>query len=306
MTPLKSKINRFFYNNRDKGIPNLMLYIAIGNVLVYVLYLLNPENEYFTGLLALNPALLLRGQVWRLFTHVFLFLRSSGFLGVIELLFLIWAGKVLEQYWGTLRFNAYYLLGVILTDLAMIVLYLTMAASETAGALYLSGYMTTTVNDVNLSILLALATVAPDEQVYFWFILPIKLKWLAWVYFAYVAYELITYFVSSLGVFLRTGSVMLFWLLPIVPLLNYFLFFGKGIVNVMPDFIRYRRKKPKQTKTRASGFHVGGQQNYRFKCTVCGRTELSDPKLEFRYCSKCSGYRCYCEEHIHNHVHITE
>jgi hypothetical protein len=44
----------------------------------------------------------------------------------------------------------------------------------------------------------------------------------------------------------------------------------------------------------------------RFRCTVCGRTELTNPELEFRYCSKCAGYRCYCQDHIHDHTHITQ
>jgi hypothetical protein len=26
--------------------------------------------------------------------------------------------------------------------------------------------------------------------------------------------------------------------------------------------------------------------------------------LEFRYCSKCNGYFCYCQDHISNHTHV--
>ena len=40
------------------------------------------------------------------------------------------------------------------------------------------------------------------------------------------------------------------------------------------------------------------------KCAVCGITDADDPDMEFRYCSKCNGYYCYCSEHINNHVHI--
>ena len=40
------------------------------------------------------------------------------------------------------------------------------------------------------------------------------------------------------------------------------------------------------------------------KCAVCGKTDLTDPQMEFRYCSKCNGYYCYCMDHINNHVHI--
>ena len=43
---------------------------------------------------------------------------------------------------------------------------------------------------------------------------------------------------------------------------------------------------------------------YTHRCTVCGRTDVSDPELEFRYCSRCKGYYCYCQDHINNHTHI--
>ena len=46
------------------------------------------------------------------------------------------------------------------------------------------------------------------------------------------------------------------------------------------------------------------QKGYIHKCAVCGKTDTDYPNEEFRYCSKCNGYYCYCSEHIHNHVHI--
>ena len=104
------------------------------------------------------------------------------------------------------------------------------------------------------------------------------------------------------------------WVLPIVPLLNYFLYFGRQSANLLPDFLRYhptwkswkRSVKQKTVYPSMGGkANAGRGDNARFRCTVCGRTELTNPKLEFRYCSKCAGYRCYCADHIQNHVHIT-
>ena len=46
------------------------------------------------------------------------------------------------------------------------------------------------------------------------------------------------------------------------------------------------------------------EPTYTHRCTVCGRTDASNPELEFRYCSKCNGYYCYCSDHINNHSHI--
>ena len=70
-TPLKNKINRFFFRNRDKGIHNLMLYIAIGCVVVYVLHLLNVKDPYITQLLVFDRDSILHGQVSRAFAKSF-------------------------------------------------------------------------------------------------------------------------------------------------------------------------------------------------------------------------------------------
>ncbi|MBR5823519.1 MAG: hypothetical protein IKY67_05205, partial [Paludibacteraceae bacterium] len=97
---------------------------------------------------------------------------------------------------------------------------------------------------------------------------------------------------------------------------NYFLFFGADIKNVLPLSWRVKasRKKqkpktyaPQQPARKPIQFPSGGaaqQVAYNHKCTVCGRTDVSHPDLEFRYCSRCNGYHCYCQDHISNHTHI--
>ena len=35
MNELRRKWNRFLYNNSNKGIPNLMLFISVGTLIVY-------------------------------------------------------------------------------------------------------------------------------------------------------------------------------------------------------------------------------------------------------------------------------
>jgi hypothetical protein len=98
-------------------------------------------------------------------------------------------------------------------------------------------------------------------------------------------------------------------LLPVVALLNYVLFFGKQITNLLPDFIRWHptQKSWKRAVKQGTVYNAPrARDGARFRCTVCGRTEISNPGLEFRYCSKCAGYRCYCQDHINNHAHITE
>ena len=161
-----------------------------------------------------------------------------------------------------------------------------------------------------MSLLLAVATILPDEQVRIWFVLPVKMKWLAWLDLGITLYGLI----RGLFDLLRSGpnpvALYLSLLLPLVPIVNYLLFFGKQAAGILPDFLRYHpKRKSWKRQTKSRGVYVNtprAQDGARFRCTVCGRTELTNPGLEFRYCSKCAGYRCYCQDHIHNHVHITE
>ena len=49
---------------------------------------------------------------------------------------------------------------------------------------------------------------------------------------------------------------------------------------------------------------VKQRKGYLHKCSVCGVTDTDNPNMEFRYCSRCNGYYCYCEDHISNHSHI--
>ena len=318
MAKLKTKVNRFFYRNRDRGLRNLMLYLSIGNVVVWVLTLLNPSEPFFYELLCFSPTKVLSGQVWRLFSYPLVYLcESTPFLGILTMLFFYWCGTVLEQYWGTLRFNAFYLSGVLLTDLAGLIVALTARAEGSFLSLMVSsvlgvGY----IGYVNFSLLLAVATLAPDQQVRFWFVLPLKMKWLAWIDLGVTPFYMIRGLVSLLNIGYTGVSMYLLLLVPLVALGNYLLFFGKQAANILPDFIRYHPKRKswaRQVKQANAYSDAGLGQSVprsgaqaRFRCTVCGRTELTNPELEFRYCSKCAGYRCYCQDHIHDHTHITQ
>ncbi len=283
MSKLTRETQRFFYRNRDKGLPNLMLYIAIINVVVYLLSMLNPAVPFY-AFLSFSRASILQGQVWRLFTFVFTYLcEQSLFWGVISLFLYYYFGRMLEQYWGVLRFNCYYLLGVIIMDVAGLLLNMR------ADAYYL-----------NLSIFLAVATLEPDAQVRIYFILPVKMKWMAWLDLGLMLLGVVRGLL-----YVAEGMFSFYWLFPLLAIANYFIFFGKQAANLLPDFLRYRPSRPKKAAYKGqTSRRPGNSGSYRFKCTVCGRTDTQNPGLEFRYCSQCVGFRCYCAEHINNHAHI--
>ena len=300
---LQRRVNRFFFRNRDKGIPNLMLYIILGNALVMIMSLINGGDKLYY-LLNFDKNLILQGQVWRLVTYVFT--QSGG--GIIQLLFLYFfymLGRMVEISMGTFKFNLFYLSGVLLMDVfAMIfcpIVPEVITSLEEYNMLYtvLPMYANTAYY-LHLSLILVFATTHPDSQFMLFFIIPIKAWLIAVVYLVLVLVEVIN----------LTYPVLYFPhnLFPLVALGNYFLFMGKDIVNLMPLSWRMKARKtsakkgPKVVEFRSAN-KTANTANYNHRCEVCGRTDVTNPELEFRYCSRCSGYRCYCEDHINDHTH---
>ena len=290
---LRSRFERFCYAHRDRGIPNLMLIVAIGTAIVYVLSYIDPSNLLYR-VLCWDTTAILHGQVWRLFSYVFIPDAANLLLLAISLLFDWYIGRVLEREWGRMRFTIYYLTGVVLMDLV------ALATGTFATAYYL-----------NLSLFLAFATLYPENMVLIFFIIPLKMKYLAWFYFALTLLDMVQALLST-----SFPTNLLLMLIPLVPLLNYFLFFGKDVLEVLPfvpggklrakrAFQQFRDREPNPDWARKYQSHQSAQEKaYRFKCTVCGRTDTDYPELEFRFCSRCNGYYCYCADHINNHVHI--
>ena len=262
-----------------------MLYISIGTAIVWLFSTFDPSN-LLTAVLRFDRSAILHGQVWRLLTYLFIPSGSNILFLAISLYFYYYIGRLIESQWGTFRFNLFYFTGVLITDVAALLL----GVNATAGSL-------------NLSLLLAFATLFPENRVLLFYIIPIKMKYLAWFYFALTIWELVT-------------VPLPYNLFSVFALLNYFLFFGSGVLGVLPDFLQPRgyrkapfgnftRKKQKPNPNWADGYRSkSGEAPYHHKCTVCGRTDTQFPELEFRYCSRCSGYHCYCEDHISNHSHI--
>lgn len=280
---MRKKFELFCYKNRDKGIPNLMLYIVLGSAVVY--FMTQMAGNYFLyNLLCFDRASILKGQIWRLVTYPLTYDAGSLLLTAITLFCYYSLGRAMEYMWGTLRFNLFYLTGIVMMDVYCLLF------GGRASVTYL-----------NLSLFLSYATMFPDSQFLLFFIIPVK----AWIFALFdlviVLFDLIAY-------------PFPYNFFSVISLANYFLFFGKDIVNVVPRSWRMKiahffGKKPKQAKAkvitfRASPVSASEKANYTHKCAVCGRTDVSNPELEFRYCSRCKGYYCYCQDHINDHAHI--
>ncbi len=286
---LRKKFERFCFKNRDKGIPNLMLFLCIGTAIVY-LFTMFSQNEILYYWLSFDRDLILKGQIWRLFTYPLLTYQSNILMQLLYLFCYYSLGQAMENIWGTLRFNLFYLTGVLMMDVYCMIF---------------GGYAD--VYYLNLSLFLSYATLYPDAHFLLFFIIPVKAWIFALIDLVSVVFGLIVYpFPSNL--------------FSVISLANYFLFFGKDVLNVLPmswraNARRLFRKKSKKSDggpkvvpfPRAGSYEASTatvKAPYNHRCTVCGRTDVSDPELEFRYCSRCKGYHCYCEDHIRSHEHI--
>ena len=288
MRAMQQWLDRFCYKHPRLSIPGLMKYIVIGNVLVYLLDMFSlGSGGLASSLLGFSPSAILSGQIWRLVTFVFVPYGSSNlFVFAINLYFYYFIGTALEREWGSNKFTIFYFFGVILN---ILVGFLVGGAS---------------MYYVNMSMFFAFATLYPDLQFLLFFIIPVKAKWLAWIDGVFFAISVIRYLMA--GYFLMA-------LVPIVAVLNYLLFFASDIGNLFSGIKRKTQWKD-QTQRRSSyggpkvvNFHdakTKTKEAYLHRCAVCGKTDVSDPQMEFRYCSRCNGYYCYCADHINSHIHI--
>ena len=286
MKKIYEAVDRFCARHPHFGISNLMRYIVIGNVAVYVLMMLTRNTDANAlNFLTFNLGSLLHGEVWRIITFIFVPNYGGVFWLLIALYFYYWIGSTLEREWGTAKFNLYYFSGVLLTVIGTVLASLISGVNFTiAGTEY-----------VNLSMFLAFALLFPDTQVLLFFIIPIKMKWLAIVDGALFAFDIFSSLISG-----NWAGVVL----PIVALLNFFVF-------IYPEVHYFAERKKYQHSRQTVHFKQAvkqqqQQRGYHHKCAVCGKTDTDYPDLQFRYCSKCAGYHCYCQDHIFTHVHFTE
>lgn len=242
------------------AISGLIRYVVALNALVYILLQFNPG---YANLLALDPALVLQGQVWRLVTWIFLPTTTSLLWIFFYLMFTWWVGDSLEATWGTFRLNLYYLLGM---------------AGSTLAAFLFGGSGGNFL--LNISLLLAIATVAPNMEILFFFF-PLKLKWVALLSLVY------PWGLLFLGGAFGTKMVIL------VCLLNYFLFFG-------PAFLRQLREN-RRTGARRARFEAAKipASASLHRCEICGITEISHPDADFRVAE--DGHE-YCTAHLPSQV----
>ena len=294
MKNLRRQFELYCYKHRTKGISNLMLYISLGTALVYIMSQMS-GNYLLYNLLYFDRQLILQGQVWRLISYPLTYEGGGLLLTAITLFCYYSIGRAIENVWGTLRFNLFYATGVVLMDIFCM----------------LVPYVEANVMSLNLSLFLAYATMFPDTRFLLFFIIPVKAWIFALFYLAVTAFEVF----SLVSIVAGYGWPVELWVVPLFPVIslaNYFLFFGRDIVNVFPASWRINVRRAAVKKPKVIPFQpqqetsrpAPKKEDFLHKCVICGRTDTTNPELEFRYCSRCRGYHCYCIDHINNHTHV--
>lgn len=266
------------------AIPNLMLYIIVGQVAVVAFQIAQqvaapPAGGGVENRLSLIPAKVMEGEVWRLVTFLIdqpaPTLEIQGMLAALFLVFywiiLQMMASALEQIWGVFRLNLFVLSGYLLTLAATFVAY------QFSPGMIASNFFLYT------SLFLAFARYFPEVVFRIWLILPIKVRWIAYFYWAMLAFTIVTGGWPGLAV---AGPVIL----------NYWLFFWRDHLRGVKQTVRRKRFEAK----------AGSASRLVHVCHTCGLTSTDAPRTSFRYCSQCAGQVCYCPEHIRNHEHVVE
>jgi len=312
------------------AIHNLPLILIGLQVVGYTLSVIAPSALNWV---CFAPTYIMKGQVWRLVTWVLMPPSSLDIFTVIMLFFYYSISQTLERTWGEFLFNIYILGGILITDVGMMIIYAFLSSGGSTAAMmniaYMPAYVTTYY--VQTSILLAFALTYPNMQVLLYFFIPVKMSWMGILYGALLVYD-----------FIRVGMLVPRAMM-ILSLLNFIIYFfltksrrhvafkksgpkknpfsggspfertgshdhtaaGRGTSSrsSSADGASARTASASRVRTRAQSTKIY-PNGARHMCTVCGRTELDDPKLEFRFCSKCEGSHEYCQDHLFSHKHI--
>jgi membrane associated rhomboid family serine protease len=225
------------------AIPGLIRAVVALNALVFGLVLM---NKGFDSYLALDIARIRAGEVWRLVTYIFVPQMANVLFVAVALWFLWFIGDGLERAWGPFRLTLYFLVGMIGTTVAAV-----LSNSQFSSQMLLT------------TLFFAFAHFYPEEIIYVFFVLPLKIKWIAWIYGAYLL----------LGFVTQSNS---YRMALIAALGNYLIFFGPGVIQQL------RQRKEVAVRRQRFEAESRSEKEPLHGCRICGATELTDPILEFR------------------------
>ncbi len=275
---LERKLGRY-------AIPGLTLFLVTGQGAAWIMSKAKPE---VLEAMTLSPRMILEGEVWRLFSFIFVPPLGTPFFGIqvtgdiftiFGLLILFSFGRALDAYWGNFRYNLFILLGWFIPLVVAFSLF-----TEDLGGVGLVS--------INLMVFQAFAYLNPEYEILLMLILPVKIKWLARLTWLFLGLGFL------MAVFLSVVSLdPTPVLVSLAAVANFFVFFTSDILLRLRGVGR-RAAKTKEVRAKASAVT--------HRCSACGITDRDDPQMSFRYCSQCAGRHAYCQDHLRDHEHVRE
>ncbi len=287
------------------AIKNLTLYMIIAYGIGYLTAIVNPTLYNY---LLMDPKLIFQGQIWRLFTWICTMPQDLGVFTIFMFMFIYWVGTSLERYLGTFKYNVYIFSGYLFMTVGALLIYLITYFVGPSSAMGEGISVNISTYYINLASFLAFALFYGEMQVYFMFIIPVKVRWLAILDLVLIGYDFIK-IGSSLSQYkdfmteeyysYMQEVIWCYRITIIISLLNFLIF-----------YLMYRKGKRLSPKERAVRHEFKKDvvkvrpQNNVHTCEICKRTSEEYPDLVFRYCSKCKGNHEYCQDHLFTHQHI--
>ncbi|MDR1800885.1 MAG: rhomboid family intramembrane serine protease [Lachnospiraceae bacterium] len=251
------------------------------------------NQSFYDTYLSLNASQILKGQVWRIVTFLISPPTTSWIFAIFVILLYYFIATQLEHVWGDFRFNVYFFSGVIFHVIAAMVIYFITGISFPLSTEYL-----------NFSLFFAFAALFPNQKFYVYFVLPVKVKYLAWIDAAFFGYTILQAFLPAYGggpygIVYKANAIAA--IISIANFLIYFITTRKSKVRSRAQIRIATGFKRQMSNTRPTNIYPDGAKH---RCAVCGKTDISNPEMEFRYCSKCNGNYEYCQDHLFTHTHV--
>nr|MCR5101273.1 hypothetical protein [Butyrivibrio sp.] len=268
------KIEAFF----DKyGLENLTLKLILCYAIGYI-FSFAPVGSGILNYLTLNPYEILHGQVWRIVTWILVPPSESNIFFVLIMLYFYYSiGSTMERVWGKGRYNAYIFNGMLLMVIGAMITFVVslfvlpgILSADNASYIYAVISSSFSTYYINMSILLAFAATFPDNVVLFMFVIPLKVKYLGIIYGIWLGIE---------GLSALFGGAFWQFIAIAASLLNFFIFwfFNGRHFHFRPKEVKRRTEFKRAVKMTPPGVA-------KHKCAVCGKTEIDDPNMQFRFC----------------------
>ena len=296
-----NKLERKFGRYAIRG---LMKYVMLLYGLGLIMFFVSPEFYY--NWLALDvEKTFAHLQLWRLITFLIQPIEQNNLIFVLIAMYLYYfIGNMLELKWGSFRFNLFYFAGVLFNIVSCVLIYLfTLIVLGHGESVMVS------LDYINFAMFLAFAVEFGEVQFLLFFVIPVKVKYIAFFSVAMYGYEFVSILVKT------NWQTFLLYLVPFIIGILHFLIYWiatrksrnarRRTLNDLRRQYAFAQGVRTGEREGSGGDNAGGHKVItRHRCAVCGRTELDDDMLEFRFCSKCEGNYEYCMDHLYTHTHV--